>query len=181
MYKFFLLLALLVSGVANADATNCRTDKASASMFTLNSPDDRLLLIRDIPHSIASSSALYILNSSCKKTFLGEFIDSPISIFYFTDSLDIFGSLWSSGTALVFRVFSEKTNKMILEAYSKSPPRIFWLFNTQEYPVFYINNCNTCSRFGFYIMGKNGYYHKATKQETDKIKKEIIKDVMNFK
>jgi hypothetical protein len=179
-----LFLFCVFFGVAHAN--DCKMDDVIASTFDLGDDDNSSkLLIRPIKDSSYDKNnplgwVLSRLNSDCKETILGKFdADFPISVFYFSDSRKIFGTISNSGTAEIYRVFSNKTGKMILRHGSKSPPSVFWVADS-AYPIFYFYDCLPCdNNFGFYIIGGRGVYRKATLKESKVIRQEIAKQLID--
>ena len=170
----FLLLLVFVLPVT-AQAQDCKWARTYASMQSQQDQDRTLAIIEP---SNSSARQLIATDAQCKIEPIVEFHDYPISIFYLSDNLDIFGTLWSSGTSLIFRVFSEKTKKMVFEAYEKHPPRIFWVEGMQ-YPVFQMSSCQNCKTSGYFTMEGGSTYRKATVKEAKLIKKKLISDISN--
>ena len=170
----FLLLLVFVLPVA-AQAQYCKWARTYASMQSQQDQDRALAIIEP---SNSSARQLITTDAQCKIEPIAEFHDYPISIFYLSDNLDIFGTLWSSGTSLIFRVFSEKTKKMVFEAYEKHPPRIFWVEGMQ-YPVFQMSSCQNCKTSGYFTMEGESSYRTAAVKETELIKKKLISDISN--
>jgi hypothetical protein len=179
-----LLILIFLSGTVYADS--CKRYDAIASTFDLgdNGKSSKLLIkpIKDSSYDPDNPLGwtLSRLDSNCKETILGKFdSDFPISIFYFADGRKIFATISNSGSAQIYRVFLNKNGKMILEHYSKGPPSVFWEADG-EYPIFYFYNCLPCdNNFGFYIIGKNGLYRKATPKESKIIKQKIANQLVD--
>jgi len=173
-----LLLTVVLPGMAYASSCKIDMNNIIASTYDIaDSGETSKLLIKQDENE---NNYILRLDSNCKETILNKSDDNPISIFYFSDCREIFGTLWTSGVALIFRVYSNKTGKMIFEEYSKTPPSVFWVDDI-KYPIFYVYNCNSCdnSRSGFYVMGKNKLYKKATSKEYNMIKEKIAKQLVN--
>ena len=171
--RFLLLLVFVLP--AAAQAQDCKWARTYASMQSQQDQDRALAIIEP---SNSSARQLITSDAQCKIEPIAEFHDYPISIFYLSDNLDIFGTLWSSGTSLIFRVFSEKTKKMVFEAYEKHPPRIFWVEGMQ-YPVFQMSSCKNCKTSSYFTMEGESSYRKATAKEAKLIKKKLISDISN--
>ena len=115
--RFLLLLVFVLP--AAAQAQDCKWARTYESMQSQQDQDRALAIIEP---SNSSARQLIATDAQCKIEPIAKFHDYPISIFYLSDNLEIFGTLWSSGTSLIFRVFSEKIKKMVFEAYEKIHP-----------------------------------------------------------
>lgn len=127
-----------------------------------------------------SSRRVQVIDAECKVNIIESYFDGPVALMPLTDLGDSFATLWTSGSAYVYRIFSVNAKKNpLLEIYAKEqPPTVLWDEATLEFPAVIASVDPNPAESTLYLYDAGSErYRAASPEEKIKFLKEFVTSV----